>query len=599
MSKKKSKVVTGPSSVVTRVAASATKPEKFLWPVLFLALGLRLIYLKLSQPSPFYEPLLLDAHYYHQWAQRIAQGNMGNGVFYGLPLYPFFLGSVYKLFHGSLLAAKLVQVLLGVVTVYFVYRIGEKISDQKTALIASLVAACYGPLIFHEGIFIPEALGTPLYAGTFFMSILFLKDPTRKRALWLGTLFGLSMLCKAGILIFILIFLGSYFWRHPKKRVCGLYCLLAFGLVLAPVTAHNVLRGKDFVWLTSHAGFNFYVGNNEHAEGVFSPPEATGTNVEAQMEDSKAVAERAIGRELKPSEVSRYWSDKAWDFIRKNPEKFFKLCLRKLVLFFDSREISDIEDYQFAGLFNPFLKIPWPNFALLGPLFFLGLTLGYKKLKHVSLTLVWIAGYLAGMMVFFVNARYRLPLLPVMIPVAALGAVQFCEDFMEWRWKRWLMSAGVLLAGFGLTQLHLVGTDFSRDYVNAGDVWVEKENPESIAFYDRFLKIMDAPVFHDGNWRLLEVGRAGENNSTCSHLLAWQWERGTEMKIVVVNHSATASQGRVKLPRPLQGREAVFFMDELHGVRYRYDPGEMNAQGIYVDLKPWDAHLFSGPEEKK
>ena len=490
MPRKKHKAVSNSSSGVARVSARAVNYDKFLWAILLFALGLRLLYLKLGQSSPFYEPLLLDAHYYHEWALRIAKGDFGDGVFYGLPLYPFFLGGIYKLFHGSLLAAKLAQVLLGLVTVYFVYRIAEKISDKKTAVISALMAACYGPLIFHEGIFIPEALGTPLYAATFFMAIRFLQNPTKTRGAWLGLLFGFSMLSKAGILIFILIFLGSYLWNFPKKKSPVLCCFFVFCLTLAPVTAHNVFYGKDFVWLTSHAGFNFYVGNNERAEGVFAPPKGTGTNVDAQIEDSKAVAEQAMGRELKPSEVSKYWSDKAWDFIHKHPAKFFELCARKLALFFDSREISDIEDYQFSALFNPFLKIPWPNFSLLSPLFFLGLTLGYQKLQYRSILLIWIAGYLAGMMVFFVNARYRLPLLPAMIPVAALGVQQFCADFVEWQWKRWIVSAGVLLMGFGFTQLHLVGTDFSRDYVNAGDVWTQKDNPaRALPLYEKAIEL--------------------------------------------------------------------------------------------------------------
>jgi Tfp pilus assembly protein PilF/4-amino-4-deoxy-L-arabinose transferase-like glycosyltransferase len=494
MAKKKRKTQPAAASAKSMPRAAPTGGP-LLWAALPLAMGLRLIYLKLSQSTPFYEPLLLDARYYHEWALRVARGDLGNGVFYGLPLYPFFLGCVYKLFHESLLMAKLTQLLLGVVTVYFIYRIGEKIADKKIAAFSALVAACYGPMIFHEGIFIPEALGVPLYAATFFMTLVFLESPTRKKGVLLGIFFGLCLLTKAGILIFILIFLGGYLWKFPQKRAAAIYCFLAFCLTLAPVTAHNVFRGKDFVWLTSHSGFNFYVGNNEHAEGVFTPPKGTGTNVDAQIADSKAVAEQALGRELKDSEVSRYWSDRAWKFIRENPAKFFGLCLKKLFLFFDSREISDIEDYQFAGLFNPFLRIPWPNFSLVGPLFFLGLTMGYKRLRHRAVLLVWIGGYIAGMMVFFVNARYRLPLLPVMIPVAVTGAAQIYADFMEWRLKRLVVSGGVLLAGIGLTQLHWIGADFSRDYVNAGDAWVMKEDPaRALPLYEKALELKpDSP----------------------------------------------------------------------------------------------------------
>jgi Flp pilus assembly protein TadD len=94
------------------------------------------------------------------------------------------------------------------------------------------------------------------------------------------------------------------------------------------------------------------------------------------------------------------------------------------------------------------------------------------------------------MMAIFVNARYRLPLLPVMIPVAALGARQFFSDFKEWRPKPLLISAAVLLAAFGFTRLELVGTNYSRDYVNAADAWVLKDNIEkALPLYQKAMEL--------------------------------------------------------------------------------------------------------------
>ena len=480
MTKKKNKT-RPPVSAVKAVAVPKSSPDSFLWPALILAFILRLIYLKTSQASPFYEPLLLDAKYYQEWALRIAHGDLGSDVFYGLPLYPFFLGAVYTFFHDSLFAAKLVQILLGVVTVYYVARITERMADRRAATVAAYLAAIYGPLIFHEALLIPEAIGTPLYAAAFFYTLEFLRQPSLRRARWLGVLFGLCMLTKAGILIFVLVFLANLYFvqskRHKMMRQFVIQCAGAFLLTMAPVTAHNVVHGKDLVWLTSHSGFNFYVGNNERAEGVFAPPPGTGTNVDSQIEDSKAVAEREMRRTLKPSEVSKYWSDKALNFISNHPGQFLKLCFRKLLLFFDSREISDIEDYQFAALFNPFLKFPWPNFIFLGPLFLLGLVSSFKKIRYYRVMAIWVGGYLAGMMLFFVNARYRLPLLPVMISVAAVAGTQFYTDFVEWRMKRLLIALSVLIAGVVIGQLHLVETNFARDYVNAGDIWLEKNEP--------------------------------------------------------------------------------------------------------------------------
>ncbi len=479
--------------------AAAGPSKEGLPALLFAILGLgflvRALHLYFSKASPFFEPLLLDPGYYHKWAERILGGDwIGEGVFYGLPLYPFFLAGCYKVFQNSVLAVKAVQALLGLLALFFTYKIGEKLHSRQAGLLAALLAVLYGPLFFHETLFIPETLSIPLYAASFYLALLFTDGPSVKKGILLGVVFGLSALTKAGIILFVVIFLAyrlawSLFARQGKTPAV-VACFIMFAAVLAPVAAHNKIYGNDTVLLTSHGGLNFYIGNNPKAEGVFASPQAdVGTNVEAQIEDSKAVAEKELGRSLKPSEVSRYWSQKAWGFIRGNPREFAGLLWKKFVLFFDAREISDVEDYAFAANFNPLLKFPWINFAVLGPLFFLGLAASFGNPKYRFLTGLWIFSYIAAVVAFFINARYRLPLLSVFIPVAAIGVIEFFKSLKERAWGRLFFCALFLCAGIGLSQAGLVGTNWSRDYLNAGDVYLEKKDyDKAIGFYKKALE---------------------------------------------------------------------------------------------------------------
>jgi Tfp pilus assembly protein PilF len=471
------------------------KAPRGIFFVLLAAFLIKLLYLFSSRQSPFYEPLLLDPAYYHQWALKIAHGQLGpEGVFYGLPLYPYFVGLCYKIFSESVMAVKLVQIFLGLVTLYFIYRIGEKTADERTGLLAASLAAFYGPLFFHEQIFIPEALSLPLYAIAFFVSLLFAEKPTLKKGLLLGVLFGLAALTKAGVMLFAFLFLAGMLFAGVKDRDKTispvLCCFAAFILTLAPVTAHNLIRGHDKVLLTAHSGFNFYIGNNPKAEGVFMAPEGTGTNVEAQMQDSRAIAEQVLGKSLKASEVSKFWSDKAWDFIRHEPGRFFRLCGKKLLLFFDAREISDVDDYNFCKTLVPFLKFPWLDFTVLGPLLFLGVA-SSRRLKHRGLVYLWIVSYLAGLAAFFINARYRLPLLSVFFPVAAFGIFDFYERIKRVDWMMVIFLAGALAAGVYVGRLHLVEKNWAGDYVNAGDavVLLQKDYDKALEYYKEALRI--------------------------------------------------------------------------------------------------------------
>ncbi len=476
----------------TAASASSRPAKRFdaaLWAVLAAALLVRIAYWAASRQSPFYAPGLLDPEYYHEWALRVATGDIATPpVFYGLPLYPFFLGIVYALTGASLEAAKFVQIALGLVTVFFVYRTGEKLSSRTAGLLGAALAAVYGPLFFHEQILTSEAIGVPLYAAAFYFSLRFLDEPSVRRGSALGVLCGLAALTKAGILLFAPFFAIAAFLHFRRAGISARGAVAAFAgailLTLAPVTAHNAYHGKDFVFLTSHSGFNLYVGNNPKSEGVFVAPEGTGTNVKSQMEDSRAIAERESGRPLKPSEVSKFWSEKAKAFIRENPGRFFWLCKQKLLLFFDAREISDVNDYTFEKGLNPVLRFPWPTFLVLGPLAAAGLVLVTRS-TYGATAWIWIGAYLLGMVSFFVNARYRLPLLGIFFPLAGAAVVEARRrlDAKNWAALGLALAAAVWVAWAG--QLRLVGADFSRDWVNAGDAFTEKKDFQSAVGYYR------------------------------------------------------------------------------------------------------------------
>ncbi len=472
---------------------SAPSPY-LLWTILGLALAVRAAHLYFSQGSPFYEPRILDPEYYHRWALKIASGDLaGEGVFYGLPLYPFFLGLGYKLFNQSLLAVKLAQIFLGLVTVFFICRIGQKLHSTSAGLLAGLGAAVYGPLFFHEQILIPESLAVPLYAAAFYQVCRFWDLPTVKRGMVLGVLCALAALTKAGILLFVVLLPVLFFVKRPRSAFPAKALstsLAVFFLALSPVTVHNWVYGHDVVFLTSHGGFNFYIGNNPKAEGVFVAPEGTGSNVDTQILDSKNVAERGSGRALRPSEVSSYWSDKAWEYIRGNPLDALKLLGTKLVLFFDAREISDVEDSVFARNFNPILRLPWLDFSFTGPLVLMGVLVFSNAIKYRRLVYAWSLSYIAAVVLFFVNARYRLPLLSVFLPLAAIAILETAEIVRRRSWAKLGLCAAVLGLGLALTQARLVGTNWVKDYLNAGDVCQKKgEYDRAMGFYRKAIEV--------------------------------------------------------------------------------------------------------------
>ena len=120
----------------------------------------------------------------------------------------------------------------------------------------------------------------------------------------------------------------------------------------------------------------------------------------------------------------------------------------------------------------------------------------------------------------------------------------------------------------------------------------EPEDASLAAFYGRLLQAIAAPALREGDWRPLDATGWPDNRS-CENLLAWCWELERERHFVVVNLSGAAAQGRIRLPwSDLAGRRWRL-VDALGEGRYDRDGGEMLDPGLFVDLPPWQFHLFA------
>ena len=86
--------------------------KKFLFLALLfgIAFAPRILFLVQLNKSSIGTMLVLDSADYDAWAMNIARGDwIGTGVFYAMPLYPYFLGVVYFLFGHFLSAARFVS----------------------------------------------------------------------------------------------------------------------------------------------------------------------------------------------------------------------------------------------------------------------------------------------------------------------------------------------------------------------------------------------------------------------------------------------------------------------------------------------------------
>jgi hypothetical protein len=113
-------------------------------------------------------------------------------------------------------------------------------------------------------------------------------------------------------------------------------------------------------------------------------------------------------------------------------------------------------------------------------------------------------------------------------------------------------------------------------------------------FYTRLLAVLGQPVVRHGRWRLLDCASAWEGNWTWDCFLAFAWQDAADERILVaVNYARNQSQCYVLLPFVDLGG-GQWRLESLLGDEV-YDRGgyDLQTRGLYLDLPPWTASVFS------
>lgn len=452
--------------------------------VLLFAAGLRLAHWLAVRDEPFFAQLAMDSQEYDRWAREIAAGNwLGTEVFFQAPLYPYLLAVVYAVLGHRLDAVYLLQIGFAVAGIYALYRAGREMGGEGVGLAAAGLAALYGPFLFYDVQLLKESL-----AVTTVSFLLWALAAARNRGalpVWFaaGVLLGVLALLRENALLVVPLLLPLAFWgsagasRRSRLAAAGLL-LLGTVLPLVPVAARNAWVGGSPLPTTYQGGVNFYIGNNEHADGTYRPL-VPGKQVPAlERREPVRLAEQELGRPLSSAEVSRFWTGKALAWARSHPGDFLELQLTKLRLFWSWYEQPDAVDYYFVETLSPALRLPLLEFGGATLLAALGLWFLRGRWRDFAPALLFAAAWMAATVIFFLFSRYRLPAVPALLLVAALPLAELWAA--RGRERRLALGMGILaawllphLAGFA-PRLDLV-------YYNLGRLAEEAGRPDEAA----------------------------------------------------------------------------------------------------------------------
>jgi hypothetical protein len=120
----------------------------------------------------------------------------------------------------------------------------------------------------------------------------------------------------------------------------------------------------------------------------------------------------------------------------------------------------------------------------------------------------------------------------------------------------------------------------------------EPVNETLQAFYARLLEVLRRPVVKTGRWRLLDCRPAWDGNGSFDDFIAQAWEDGAARIVAVANYSDHPSQAYVLLPFDGLGGRRWILQDLMGDARYERDGTDLQSQGLYLDVGPWQNHVF-------
>jgi 4-amino-4-deoxy-L-arabinose transferase-like glycosyltransferase len=437
---------------------AALFPRRDVVIVAVVALAFRVLYGVLYHGSPFFHVPVVDASTFHLWAEAIRQHReFLPGVYFKPPLYPHVLAVVYDLFGPRPEPMYALQAILGTSTCVLVLALGRRLFSPRVGLLGGVITALLPVLPFLEFQLVAEPLTT--FLSTLALLLLVAGEPRPARAGAAGLLLGLAALGRPNLLILAPLF-AWWLWRRRLRGLGpALALLVATGLGILPATLHNLGEGK-LVLVSANAGANLWTGIRPGADGVSAIP------IGIEWDDLQLQAEQAGARGVAGADA--WLLQRSLAAMGDDPLRALGLTARRALLLVNAHEGRNNIGASYLARTQGVVVLQrwWPGFWLLGPLALLGLVATLRpqwfkvaRPSPATTVLLWtLAGLALAVLPFFVNARFRQPMLPLLALLAAQGLAVAAAAWRE-RGRPMLIAGGALLVSLVVVNVDWFGLD--------------------------------------------------------------------------------------------------------------------------------------------
>jgi tetratricopeptide (TPR) repeat protein len=193
------------------------------------------------------------------------------------------------------------------------------------------------------------------------------------------------------------------------------------------------------------------------------------------------------------------------DYIRSQPTDWLRLMGRKWLILWNVRELEDADDFYLYQRWSWLLRVlGWAShFGWLAPLAAMGVVMTWRQWRQLWLLYVLIGTLALSVALFYVFARYRFPLVPLLSVFAGAGIVEGFSLLREWRVRRGLACAAVLLVAVAVVHWPIAGkaAPSAAGYNNLGNALAKQGRiDQAVEAYQQALRV--EPTYAEAHYNL-------------------------------------------------------------------------------------------------
>jgi len=444
------------------------------WGPTGIAFAIRVAHVLTLPGNPLFMRPIMDAAVHDAWARGLVAGTWPAAEpFFRAPGYPLVLGLLYWVLGRVIgldldatparVCVALVQAAVSAAGAGLVALIAGRAWGRRAGWCAGLIYATLWTSVYFVGELLLETLATTL--ALWWLWRLLGDDgegdapPAARTLLGVGLLAGLGAITRPPLLALVPV-AAWYLWRHrglSARAPAWLALVIGLLLPILPVTLHNAIRGRDAVLIATQGGINFWIGNNPQADGRTAIAPDTRPTWQGGYDDAIAAATREAGRALRPSEIDAHYLRKGLSYLAADPGGAIALYGRKTRLLFAAGERSNNNNPYFWRQRSIVLR--WPIWLGFAPVLLLA-TLGYwRRDLHPARRFLLLGAatmYAFSVLLFFVNGRFRLPLLAMLAIPAGAGLDRLWQAVRARRWPDPWVAPVAALALFAFSTADLL-----------------------------------------------------------------------------------------------------------------------------------------------